>query len=546
MKHLLSIILFTALFISCNTHSNNWETISKVETFIEEHPDSAFSVLQRINPDELNNKEEKAKYALLMSIALDKNFIDKTDFNVLQPAIDYYESKGSATDKLRMYYYKGRIYQNMKDDESAMESFVDGLTYGKTSDDILTKARILYTQGRLYSSLFQWQDCVNSYSEAAAYFIQLGKISSYINCLSAIINVYTIIDDSEQARYHISLAHNKLDECSINIKSYYYSTYLTYVTKFDKEHIQATINDYLDIIDTQYIDWLSISGAYLELNDLDNAYLALKNCKISNSQQKAKYLALLAEITKQSGEYETALEVYESYVAFTDSLEFIKAQSDIQFIEERHSLELKNIKEEERTRLILLIAAIFAILAFATLIIIRNNLRIKTVESQLNKQEKEKYRLLYIQMEQERDELSELLGHSNELNEDVKKALSDRLSLLNKFFMVQITDNRIEDKKFNQEIERLLADKDVFMTSTRLAFAGSHPKFIKHLESCGLNEWEINYCCLYALGLKGHEIGDYIQLKSHFNNSVNIRKKLGLSELNIHLSTYIRNLLNEE
>ena len=75
--------------------------------------------------------------------------------------------------------------------------------------------------------------------------------------------------------------------------------------------------------------------------------------------------------------------------------------------------------------------------------------------------------------------------------------------------------------------------------------AGSHPKFIKHLEDRGLNEWEINYCCLYALGLKGKEIGEYIQLKSHFNNSSDIRKKLGLGEHDVNLGTYIRKLLAE-
>ena len=83
-----------------------------METIIEERPDSVLNVLQAIDTDELIGDEERAKHALLLSMAMDKNYIDRTDFEVLQPAIDYYEDNGSATDKLRTYYYQGRIYQN--------------------------------------------------------------------------------------------------------------------------------------------------------------------------------------------------------------------------------------------------------------------------------------------------------------------------------------------------------------------------------------------------------------------------------------------------
>ncbi len=546
MKYLLPI-LFAFCFFSCQRHSDNWEKICDIENYIESRPDSALTVLEAIDVETLSSNEERAKYALYMSMALDKNYIDKTDFDVLQPAIDYYEDHGSATDKLRMHYYQGRIFQNKGDDESAMECFVNGLTSGQTSDDILTKARILYTQGRLYSSLFEWDACVSSYLHASEYFKQLGKTDSYLNCIISIINVYTIIHDPQLAEHYILLIQEYLSNCNMQIKGYYYSTYLTYTSQYHEDFVLPTIKEYINTIDDRIIDWLSVANAYLKIGDTKKAQTALMKIEIiTTPEQHAKYLILMAEINKKNRDFEVAMDIYESYVAYTDSLEFAKAQSDTRFIEERHELELRNIKEKEKSRHILFMSIIMVAIVFIVLIMIRYSLKIKTVESKLANQEKEKYRLLYLQMEQERDKLNELLEHNNELNEDAQKALSDRVSLLNRFFMVQITDNHSEDKKFNQEIERLIANKAVFITSTRLAFAGSHPKFIKHLESCGLNEWEINYCCLYALGLKGHEIGDYIQSKSHFNQSLDIRKKLGLQELNIHLRTYILNLLNEE
>jgi len=547
MKHYISIIILAIFLFSCNDHSKHWETLSQVESYIEEKPDSALVILERMDFSELSGKEEKAKFALLYSMALDKNFVDKTDFEVLQPAIDYYEDNGSATDKLRTYYYQGRIYQNQGNDDKAMESFVLALSEGQESSDTLTKARILYTQGRIYSTIFEWDKCIDTYKRASEYFKQCGKNSSYINCIASIINVCTIVGNVELAEHYITLGLNELEECSKSIKGYFYSNYITFLTSYKADEtniIHHTINQYTNSIDSSQIDWLSIANAYLNLNEMDLAMDALnKYDNKSNMQQQIKYYALLADIQKQRKDYKQALDAYLQYVHITDSLDYSKSKMGIEFIEERYLLELKNIQDKERNNRKVTFAVGFIILILSLLVIIRYKLKVKTVESELAKQEKEKYKLLYQQIERERDSLSEILKDNKELKGAAQDALLERISLLNRFFMAYITDNRDMDRRINQEIEKLIANKEVFMSSTRLAFAGSHPKFIKHLEECGLNEWEINYCCLYALGLKGKEIGEYIQLKSHFNNSSDIRKKLGLGEHDINLGTYIRNLL---
>ena len=64
---------------------------------MEERPDSALAVLQSIEIGDLSSKEEKGKRALLLSIALDKNEICQTDFEILDPAIDYYKENGNET-----------------------------------------------------------------------------------------------------------------------------------------------------------------------------------------------------------------------------------------------------------------------------------------------------------------------------------------------------------------------------------------------------------------------------------------------------------------
>ena len=175
MKRLLFILVFAATFVACERHSEHWDTLTEVESYIEERPDSALVVLEKIEVEELSSKEERAKHALLLSMALDKNFVDKTDFEVLQPAIDYYEDNGSATDKLRTYYYQGRIYQNAGNDAAAMTSYVNALDKGAESNDKLTKARTLVAQSTRYYSLMKWDKVYDVSSDAANYYFELGR-----------------------------------------------------------------------------------------------------------------------------------------------------------------------------------------------------------------------------------------------------------------------------------------------------------------------------------------------------------------------------------
>ena len=81
--------------------------------------------------------------------------------------------------------------------------------------------------------------------------------------------------------------------------------------------------------------------------------------------------------------------------------------------------------------------------------------------------------------------------------------------------------------------------------STKRIFKENHPEFIAFLESKGLSDWETGYCCLYTLGLKGKDVGEYIQKKRHYIISSEIRKKLGLGEHDTNIGIWLRTLLAE-
>lgn len=106
----LTIIIFA--IVGCDRHSGASEKLNLAESLMDSKPDLALSILNAVNVETLNGKKDKARYALLKSMALDKNYIDTTSLDILQPAIDYYLRKGTADEKLRTYYYHCRIIFN--------------------------------------------------------------------------------------------------------------------------------------------------------------------------------------------------------------------------------------------------------------------------------------------------------------------------------------------------------------------------------------------------------------------------------------------------
>jgi hypothetical protein len=123
--------------------------------------------------------------------------------------------------------------------------------------------------------------------------------------------------------------------------------------------------------------------------------------------------------------------------------------------------------------------------------------------------------------------------------------ISQRLAVLDKVLASHISSDEKIYRISEEEIEGLISDRESFLTSTKVIFKERHPEFISNLESKGLSDWEIGYCCLYTLGLKGKEVGQYIQKKRHYIISHDIRQKLGLTEHDTNIGIWLRDLLSK-
>ena len=121
--------------------------------------------------------------------------------------------------------------------------------------------------------------------------------------------------------------------------------------------------------------------------------------------------------------------------------------------------------------------------------------------------------------------------------------IRQRLSVLDKVLASHISSDDKAYRISEEEIENLISDRESFLLSTTVIFKERHPEFIASLKKKGLTDWETGYCCLYTLGLKGKEVGEFIQKKRHYIISSEIRKKLGLGEHDTNIGIWLRDLL---
>ena len=537
-SHHIYILGILLLLASCTRHSQEWKTLQDVETYIETHADSALVTLQGIRPENLANDEEKAKHALLLSMAMDKNYIDRTDFEVLQPAIDYYPHKGTADEKLRTYYYEGRIYQNKGDKDPSMRAFIKGRELKSAITDTLTYANLLVAQGSYLYTSYKIDEFIDNNLQAARLYQAIGRpyyqMTSLTNALDgSIINQNKHLADSIMACCKSNM--NEHPDYGSMMIPYVISYSIAFGSDDEIRHILNSVHADSKLTNEAKLD---IAYGYTKIGEANKALQVLESMDAGRLDTTSlKYLSIKTKIFEANGKHKEALSHYKMYSSTLEKRHQALFSQDLLFAQERHNLEIASLNEiQKRDRLIGYgICCAFALLSVIALIYYRY--RTKNARLQL---EQENLTLKISKLESESENLKKLLADQKELSEPVTEAIRVRIEALNALLASQISDNENYAKPYSVWIEQTLKDKDAFMDTTRLAFKASHPRFMNYLEEHGLTEAEQNYLCLYAIGLRGKEIGEYIQLKRHYHISSDIRKKLGIDEHETNIGIYIR------
>jgi tetratricopeptide (TPR) repeat protein len=330
----------------------------------------------------------------------------------------------------------------------------------------------------------------------------------------------------------------------------FYSAYLVFVTKYGTDQeISNLIDEYINIIPDTHKDYLTLAKAYFQIKKYEDALRATKQYKDKrNALEEIKYKALISMIYEKLGNYEESLRAYKEYMIVSDSTNYAIMRQDTKFVKERHNLEMAKAKEtEEKNRLtIIVLACIIALMASLYILnFIRKRLKETKRKNIQLESEKAHYEKMYLEVLPERNALNDMISN-NTVKDETMEIIKKRLGVLNTIIVSHLSEKGTDVKRANEELEKLIADRNDFIKSTRLTLEENYPHFFAYLHDKGLEEFEIDFCCLYAIGLKGKEIKTYTNLSRHYKDSSEVRQKLGWVESDTNLSNFLQKLPKNE
>ena len=320
-------------------------------------------------------KDEGAAYNNLGSTYEKMGKYDEAMNNIIK-ALNLYDKNTDSLNLAKAYLNLGLLYFRQKDYNKSMELYQKSLEIREKINDKEGIA-LIYNNMAIVNYYTEDYDNVRSYFEKSyQMYVELGQLRRQIMALSNLAEILNIIGQKEKA----------LEK---------------YFTLFDLEKELGLKGDQAQ---TLYL----IGDLYLSRNDLDHAkkYL-IKSLKIAEDigalVDIKNAAAVLSGIYKQEENYKKALEYYEQYFAYNDSVSSVEKTKQIKEIETKYETKKKEqlIKNLENEKLIQDLkikkqqALIFSVLAGLVLIsaflfiLFRKNKTIRSANKLLAYQKKQ-------------------------------------------------------------------------------------------------------------------------------------------------------------
>ena len=192
MKRVIFLSIFLSILFSSCCNLETKKKLDSAESLLQPNPDSCLTIMESIAPNDLKTKEEKARYALLMSAALDKNYIDVASDSLIKVAVDYYSIRNDQRRRMMAHYYQGLTLNNANDNTAAIIALEKAEKDALYLDDHLYAGLIFRTKGEVYNKTINNQAAQLCLKEAIAHFkfldnpdyaaySELGLVNSYLN-----------------------------------------------------------------------------------------------------------------------------------------------------------------------------------------------------------------------------------------------------------------------------------------------------------------------------------------------------------------------------
>lgn len=144
-KFLLGLSLVCLFASSCSSVSETKALLNDVESYINDAPDSARSVLMSVDSTSLLTRRLRAHYSLLRTMAQDKCYDDLMIPGLLDDAA-WFERHGTPDERMKLWFYRGRIQLQADNMKEAAVAFSQAESYAG-------QVRDMHALGLLYLSI---------------------------------------------------------------------------------------------------------------------------------------------------------------------------------------------------------------------------------------------------------------------------------------------------------------------------------------------------------------------------------------------------------
>ena len=392
MKRISFIVAFAlACIIGCAPESVR-HTLSDIETFIQERPDSALTILDTMDRASLTTARSRAHHALLHAIALDKNFIDVSDDSIAQVAVDYYSKHGPQKYHARSLYYLGLAYYYQEDYNKAIVEFTKAEEIAEGCDSLYL-GMLMVKKADTYSKTYNDIETLRILQEAYDIYKAISE-DYYVKVTSLkLANAYYNINDFEESERLLNLLLR--DSSNVNIISSALTTYAFLKVNMDVPDLEGAVSIYSDLMtkyDLSYMSYNEYGAWAYSLNALgrkEEAQELMDQLIMEEPSGTSSYWQYM--IAKSNMDRESALAHLEDYIKHnerevSDALKQSLALSQRDYYQSQSELSESEAHNARLTSLIIILIAVFSV----ALVFILIKSYVKRQEEQ-----KEKY-LLYI------------------------------------------------------------------------------------------------------------------------------------------------------
>ena len=350
--------ILSFLAVSCHRDTDALNmTFSKVEKCMDLCPDSALNLLKGIHDPEKLWGESQATYALLMTQAMDKNYMKFSSDSLIALALNYYTiTQTSPIMYAKALFYHGRVMLELDKEEEALKSFLAAKDVYERTKDHKMLALIAEEVGMINRKQDLYDDALTNFREALTTYKQLKDSLSVISASLNIARVYLFKSEWDSCSLYynnaleIAVQKNYLSEITILHELGILYRSMQNLSEAERYFLAAYEKETDE--EKKYMECLSLGYLYMQMGQTENArkYLIM-SANSSKAYAQISAYDCLYFLEKDIDNFEEAIVYHELADSITNAMEELNSRELIASLQKKYENEkLRNDNLQMKVR----------------------------------------------------------------------------------------------------------------------------------------------------------------------------------------------------